>query len=82
MFRHAFTPGSPVPKNGLYWVHHYQHRMPHLSYIKAGEKFPSCIKCGERARFEHAPEHQEADHISLDGDFKGDRPGSPELEAV
>lgn len=80
MFRQTFTPGSPVPKSGLYWVHHYQHRMPHLSYLKTGEKFPSCAKCGERTRFELAPEHQEADHISHDADFKEEPAGSSGVE--
>lgn len=54
----------------MYWVHHYQHRMSHLSYLKAGENFPACIKCGQRVRFEPAPEPTAADHISLDADFR------------
>lgn len=71
VFRDGFKPGFPVPKDGMYWVHHYQHRVPHLSYLKAGEKFPVCAKCGERVRFEIAPEHSAAAHISLDADFGG-----------
>ena len=82
MFRHAFKPGSSVSKDGMYWVHHYQHRMPHLSYMKAGEGFPPCLKCGERVHFEIAPEHQAAEHISHDSDFKKEPAGPSELEAV
>jgi imidazoleglycerol phosphate synthase glutamine amidotransferase subunit HisH len=55
----------------MYWVHHYQHRVSHLSYLKSGESFPTCVKCGERVRFEFAPEHSAATHISLDADFGG-----------
>lgn len=54
----------------MYWVHHYQHRISHLSYLKSGEKFPACAKCGERVRFELALEPAGADHISLDLDFR------------
>jgi len=56
----------------MYWVHHYQHRISHLSYLKSGENFPACTKCGERVRFELAPEPTAADHISLDLDFSID----------
>ncbi|HST78384.1 MAG TPA: hypothetical protein VLN58_07830 [Verrucomicrobiae bacterium] len=82
MFRQAFKPGSCVPKDGMYWVYHYQHRISHLSYMKAGESFPSCVKCGERVRFEAAPEHQAADHISHDVDFRGEPADSSGLEEV
>lgn len=44
--------------------------MSHLSYLKSGEAFPACMKCGERVRFELAPEPSAADHISLDADFR------------
>lgn len=71
MFRHAFKPGSSVTQGGNYWVHHYQHRISHLSYFKSGELFPECSKCGVRVRFELAPEQQQAEHISLDSDFRG-----------
>jgi hypothetical protein len=72
MFRHAFKPGSSVAQTGTYWVHHYQHRISHLSYFNAGERFPECLKCGMRVRFELAPEQQQAEHISLDADFRSE----------
>lgn len=72
MFRHAFKPGSSVAQSGTYWVHHYQHRISHLSCFNAGERFPECSKCGLRVRFELAPEQQQAEHISLDSDFSGE----------
>lgn len=74
MFKHAFKPGTPVPSDAMYWVHHYQHRISHLSYLKSGEHFPACLKCSERVRFELALEPNAADHISLDPDFRtGDK---------
>lgn len=72
MFRHAFKPGSSVAQTGTYWVHHYQHRISHLSYFNGGEVFPQCTKCGMRVRFELAPEQQQAEHISLDADFRSE----------
>lgn len=81
MFRDAFKPGSPVPKDAMYWVHHYQHRVSHLSYLRAGENFPVCTKCGERVRFEVAPEHSTAAHISLDSDFGGSAAASEQSKA-
>jgi len=58
----------------MYWVHHYQHRISHQSYLKTGETFPKCRKCGERVRFEVATEHPAAEHISRDLDFPGEPP--------
>lgn len=81
MFRHAFKPGTPVPRAAMYWVHHYQHRISHLSYLKSSEDFPACIKCGERVRFELALEPTTADHISLDPDFRTDDAESAESKA-
>ena len=71
VLRDAFKPGFPVPKEAMYWVHHYQHRVSHLSYLRAGENFPTCARCGDRVRFELAPEHSAAAHISQDTDFGG-----------
>lgn len=65
----------------MYWVHHYQHRISHLSYLKTGENFPTCLKCGERVRFELAVEQTAADHISVDPDFKTDDAESAESKA-
>jgi len=74
MFRYAFKPGSLVPEDGIYWVHHYQHRISHQSFFKTGEAFPPCRKCGGRVRFEVSPEHPSAEHISRDPDFSGEPP--------
>jgi hypothetical protein len=70
MFKHGFKPGSAVPQSGAYWVHHYQHRISHLVHFSAGERFPECVKCGQRVRFELAPDHQDAEHISFDLDLQ------------
>jgi len=49
-----FRPGQSVPESGAYWVRHYQHRLPQLINLKAGDVFPRCKKCGERVTFEKA----------------------------
>jgi len=54
MLRNTFKPGEPVPNRGLYWVHHYQHRLAHLARIRFST-FPGCAQCTERVRFEPAP---------------------------
>ena len=72
MFKHAFKPGTAVPKNATYWVHHYQHRMSHIAFLRAGEVFPQCMKCGQRVRFELSPDSQQAGPISEDPDFRDD----------
>jgi len=70
MFHKPFSPNSEVPEDGIFWVHHYQHREAHLVQISRGEQFPPCQKCGERVRYERAIHDRLADHISFDVDFK------------
>jgi hypothetical protein len=69
MFKHAFKPGTIVPKAANYWVHHYQHRMTHLAFIENGRPFPECTKCGARVRFELSPDLQPSEPIASDPDF-------------
>jgi hypothetical protein len=73
MFKHAFQPGSTVPKDATYWVHHYQHRISHAAFLRGGQVFPECIKCGHRVRFELSPDQQQAELISTDVDFPSDQ---------
>ena len=54
MLRDTFKPGERVPDAGLYWVHHYQHRLAHLARVRYAA-FPECAQCGDRVRFERAP---------------------------
>lgn len=63
-------PGMPVPISGLYWVHHYQHRLPHLVQTVLS-RFPECRVCGPRVRFEVVPFAAESDAVWLreDRDF-------------
>ncbi|HEY6253384.1 MAG TPA: hypothetical protein VI685_25790 [Candidatus Angelobacter sp.] len=49
-----FRPGQSAPESGAYWVRHYQHRLPQLIQMKAGDVFPRCKKCGGRVTFEKA----------------------------
>ena len=61
-----FKPGQRVPR-GVFWVHHYAHRVSHLVAIEAGT-FPPCNKCGTRVRYEAALQ-DEAGLIWEDADF-------------
>lgn len=70
MLRNTFRPGDPVPEAHYFWVHHYQHRMPHLCEILF-QYFPGCSTCGERIRFEAAhTDVAEATLLREDHDFK------------
>jgi hypothetical protein len=51
MFRNYAFAGQSVPSVGRYWVHHYQHRLPHLATVVV-VRFPKCGQCGDNVRFE------------------------------
>jgi hypothetical protein len=59
-------PGAVAPRSGVYRVHHYAHRMPHLVAITAGTVLPECKRCRDKVRF--APMIA-AEPIDLDVDF-------------
>lgn len=61
-------PGAFAPRSGVYRVHHYAHRMPHLVTITAGTVLPECRRCGDKVRF--APMIA-AESIEKDVDFSG-----------
>jgi hypothetical protein len=46
-----FVPGAIAPRSGVYRVHHYAHRMPHLVTVIKGMTFPECQRCGDKVRF-------------------------------
>ena len=46
-----FVPGVTAPRSGVYRVHHYAHRMPHLVTVIKGMTFPECKRCGDKVRF-------------------------------
>ena len=46
-----FVPGTIAPRSGVYRVHHYAHRMPHLVTVTAGTVLPECRGCGDKVRF-------------------------------
>lgn len=46
-----FVPGATAPRSGVYRVHHYAHRMPHLVTVIKGMVFPECQRCGDKVRF-------------------------------
>jgi hypothetical protein len=52
MFRTANRPGERVMETGIYWVHHYAHRISHPALLHAGHEFPRCHVCGGKVRFE------------------------------
>jgi hypothetical protein len=66
-----FVPGAVAPRSGVYRVHHYAHRMPHLVIVTAGTVLPECKRCGDRVRFVPmvAAERIEADVDFVDQDF-------------
>ena len=59
-------PGEIAPRSGVYRVHHYAHRMPHLVTVTVGTILPECKRCGDKVRF--APMIA-AEPISNDVDF-------------
>jgi len=66
-----FVPGAIAPRSGVYRVHHYAHRMPHLVTITAGAVLPECKRCGDKVRFAPmiAAEPIEVDVDFIDQDF-------------
>jgi len=61
-------PGEIAPRSGVYRVHHYAHRMPHLVTVTVGTILPECKRCGDKVRF--APMIA-AESIEEDVDFAG-----------
>lgn len=51
MLHDWLKPGTPVPIDGIYRVHHYRHRLTHLAHIRF-LRFPPCDKCGEAVAYE------------------------------
>lgn len=47
----SYSPGDWVPADGIYEVHHDQHRLIHEATLTEGIRFPICRKCGTQARF-------------------------------
>ena len=70
MYRDALKPGDSV-EVGLYWVHHYQHRLSHLASV-AVARFPECRVCGNKVRFTPAQTGDDARAVWLrhDPDFR------------
>jgi hypothetical protein len=46
-----FVPGAVAPRSGVFRVHHYAHRMPHMVIVLAGTVLPKCQRCGDKVRF-------------------------------
>src|SRR5690348_13465694 len=42
-----FRPGEVAPESGVYKVMHQRHRESHFATLFQGERFPSCVQCGE-----------------------------------
>ena len=66
-----FVPGAVAPRSGVYRVHHYAHRMPHLVIVIAETVLPKCKHCGDKVRFVPmiAAESIDADVDFIDKDF-------------
>lgn len=65
----GLRPGEEVPATVPYWVHHYQHRLPHLAIVLQGSKFPSCRRCGDRVLFRMATEAGVGTPSMIEGDM-------------
>lgn len=52
--------------SGVYRVHHYAHRIPHLVTVNAGTILPKCKRCGAMVRFVLVTE---SERIEVDIDF-------------
>jgi hypothetical protein len=65
-----FAPGAIAPRSGVYRVHHYAHRMPHLAIVPAGTVLPECKHCGDKVRFTPMvaaePIHKDVDFLDQD----------------
>jgi hypothetical protein len=70
MLRDFLAPRSPVLVAGIYRVHHYQHRLPHLVTVSLSH-FPECKTCHDRVRFEPVdiPTHERSYPLLSDQDF-------------
>lgn len=44
-------PGMVAAVSGIYRVHHYRHRAPHMVFIEAGTLLPECRRCGDIVQF-------------------------------
>jgi hypothetical protein len=77
MLRNAFRSGDKVPEKGIYWVHHFKHRLTHPAQIMV-RVFPVCRTCGDRVRFEKADVMPlvTIDSIDIDVDFDVGEPWS------
>jgi hypothetical protein len=67
MLRSSKAPGS-LAARGIYWVHHYRHRVTHLCKVDGG-LFPPCNTCGDAVRYELAVGRTTAPVIWDDADF-------------
>jgi hypothetical protein len=84
MLKNTFKPGDKVPKIGSYWVHHYQHRQSHLAQV-AVAKFPECVRCNGKARFEPVPVEDKTkpgDWLRFDRDFTATSKDIPLIESA
>jgi hypothetical protein len=61
-----FVPGVIAPRSGVYRVHHYAHRIPHLVTVTAGTALPKCKRCGDKVKFVPMVA---AEPIAVDVDF-------------
>lgn len=63
-----YPPGFSVPRSGIYWVIHREHRTDQVVLALKDEYFPSCRTCGGRVRFTLA---QPLDHFADVWDLAG-----------
>ena len=50
-YLHGLSLAIVAPRSGVYRVHHYAHRMPHLVIVLAGTVLPKCKHCADKVQF-------------------------------
>ena len=70
MLRGTSKPGEPVTNRGIFWVHHYRHRISHQARIRFA-LFPECATCGDKVRYEiaHTESSEGVTWLREDRDF-------------
>ncbi|HZU23788.1 MAG TPA: hypothetical protein VE998_13235 [Terriglobales bacterium] len=50
--RKFYRTGERAPVNGIYRVHHDEHRLSHEVTVLRGAIFPACSRCANKVQFE------------------------------
>jgi len=67
-----YVVGEHICITGMYEAAHLGHRLPHLIWLRAGERFPRCLVCDDRVifRFHHRAEQPHKKDVLAPEDFE------------